>query len=381
MSLGNALRALAPTRIVTSSIAVTAIAITASAQTCPENGPVQVFAGAGTVTCPCFVAGEEAGTVFNNIPVGDFPIEITKIGIGWGSQSGGAPATVEDAILIYGAGLPNPANGGVLHQFDAPQMNDGFINEFNVEGLASGGGPVTINAQPFTVTLRFFNSNNSPPYGPSVVEDGNGITSGKNVVKAIGFPFSGWYDAQSLGVSGDWVFYIKYRPHCGTGGGNPGTAFCLGDGTGNVCPCDPGQAGQSGQGCANSTGQGGRIEASGTPSVANDTITLHLSHLPGSTSAIIFQGTIQQNGGLGSQLNDGLLCVNGTVLRLGTKTQSAGASDWGAGVPGDPLISVRGQIPAVGGTRHYQGWYRNAASFCTPATSNYTNGWTIIWTP
>jgi hypothetical protein len=348
---------------------------------CPELGPVQVFAGSGTITCPCFVAGEEAGTVFTGIPAGDFPIEITKIGIGWGSQSGGALPTVEDSIVIYGAGLPNPSTGGVLHSFGAPQMTDGFINEFNVENQASGGGPVVVNAQPFTVTLRFFNANNTPPYGPSMIEDANGITPGRNVVKAIGFPFNGWYDAQSLGVSGDWVVYIKYKANCGGGGGNPGTAYCFGDGTGNACPCDPGQAGQPGQGCSNSTGQGGRIEASGTPSVANDSLVLHLSHLPASAAAILFQGTIQQSGGQGSQLNDGLLCVNGSIIRIGTKNSVAGASDWGFGIPGDPLISVRGAIPAVGGTRHYQGWYRNSAVFCTPATSNYTNGWSITWTP
>lgn len=339
---------------------------------------MQVYTGAGSVTCPCFVAGEEAGTVITGIPAGDFPIEITKIGIGWGSQSGGAPATVEDNIRIYGAGLPNPSSGGILYQFDAPQMIDGFINEFNVEG--QGPGAVIVNSQPFTVTLKFFNSNNTPPFGPSMVHDGNGITPGRNVVFAAP-PLAGWWDAQTLGLSGDWVVFIKYKANCSPGGGNPGTPYCFGDGSGSACPCDPGQAGLPGQGCANSTGQGGRIEATGTPSVASDTLTLHLSHLPSTSTAIIFQGTLQQNGGNGSQQFDGLLCVNGSIIRLGTKAQVGGASDWGFGVPGDPPISVRGQIPAAGATRNYQGWYRNAASFCTSATSNYTNGWSVTWTP
>ena len=227
-----------------------ALALPARAQVCPELGPIQVSTGAGTITCPCFVASEEAGTVFTGIPAGDFPIEITKIGIAWGSQSGGALPTIEDSIVIYGAGLPNPAAGGQLFTLGAPQMTDGFVNEFDVENQGPGGTPITINTQPFTVTLRFANSNNTPPYGPSMVEDNNGITPGRNVVKAVGFPLSGWYDAQLLGVSGDWVVYVKYRAHCGTGGGNPGTAYCFGDGTGAACPCDPGQAGQPGQGGA-----------------------------------------------------------------------------------------------------------------------------------
>ncbi len=41
-------------------------ALTVSAQgVCPEEPPLKVFTGAGSVTCPCFVAGEEAGAVLN----------------------------------------------------------------------------------------------------------------------------------------------------------------------------------------------------------------------------------------------------------------------------------------------------------------------------
>jgi hypothetical protein len=43
-----------------------------------------------------------------------------------------------------------------------------------------------------------------------------------------------------------------------------------------------------------------------------------------------------------------------------------------------PTVSVRGGVAAPG-TRTYQGWYRNAAAFCTTATFNLTNGLEIIW--
>ena len=44
-------------------------------------------------------------------------------------------------------------------------------------------------------------------------------------------------------------------------------------------------------------------------------------------------------------------------------------------------ISVKGAVPAGGAMRTYQCWYRNAASFCTTATFNLTNGFAIQWVP
>ncbi len=54
---------------------------------CTEQGPLQNFTGPGISACPCFVPGEEAGAVFD-LPPSEYPIEILKIGIGWGSQYG-----------------------------------------------------------------------------------------------------------------------------------------------------------------------------------------------------------------------------------------------------------------------------------------------------
>jgi hypothetical protein len=73
-----------------------------------------------------------------------------------------------------------------------------------------------------------------------------------------------------------------------------------------------------------------------------------------------------------------LRCAGGSVIRLKTKTNVAGASSYpGAG---DPAVSVKGQITSPG-TRTYQVWYRNAAAFCTPSTFNLTNGLEIAWAP
>jgi hypothetical protein len=65
------------------------------------------------------------------------------------------------------------------------------------------------------------------------------------------------------------------------------------------------------------------------------------------------------------------------VARLGTATNSGGASQYPAGA--QLPVSVRGNVTTPG-VRIYQVWYRNAAAFCTPSTFNLTNGLWVLWT-
>jgi hypothetical protein len=155
-----------------------------------------------------------------------------------------------------------------------------------------------------------------------------------------------------------------------------GTAFCFGDGTGTACPC--GNSGAPGNGCAHSLNAGGaNLSAAGLASLASDSVVLTGVAMPNS-SALYFQGTAQQNGGLGSLFGDGLRCAGGTTIRLGTKANAGGASQYPGAL--DPSISVGGLVTAPG-TRTYQVWYRNAAAFCTAAAFNLTNGLSISWAP
>ena len=119
----------------------------------------------------------------------------------------------------------------------------------------------------------------------------------------------------------------------------------------------------------------------GTTSVSSDTVLLSTIGLPTTTTIVFFQGTAPVNNGLGSVLGDGLRCATGSIVRLGTRTASAGACSFGAGISGDPLLSVIGRIPGAGGRRYYQGWYRNTASFCMPEGYNLSNGLLIEWVP
>ncbi len=184
---------------------------------------------------------------------------------------------------------------------------------------------------------------------------------------------------------------IFYSQVCGTPGG-PGSIFCPGDGSGTSCPCGnnslallpPGDP----VGCTSSLNVGGRLRSSGgtspctypplgpgSVSISSDDLILLGSQMPNS-SALYFQGTLQVNGGLGTVFGDGLRCAGGTLIRLGTKTNVGGTSQYPEF--GDLSVSVKGAVTSPG-VRTYQIWYRNAAVFCTAATFNLSNGLQVVW--
>jgi hypothetical protein len=154
-----------------------------------------------------------------------------------------------------------------------------------------------------------------------------------------------------------------------------GTVFCPGDGSDGACPC--GNSGAPGHGCANLFfADGGALAGSGVASVVHDRVLLRATNVTG-PACVFFQGSASTPAVV---IDDGLGCVAGSIVRLGTRPVSASSAAYpGAG---DPRIALRGMIPAAGTTRFYQGFYRNAASsFCPPAGSNRTNGFVLVWTP
>jgi len=154
--------------------------------------------------------------------------------------------------------------------------------------------------------------------------------------------------------------------------------FCAGDGTNTPCPCGNGSAVGANEGCLNSFGVGAALRGAGIASIATDSLVLTCSNLHGMTTGLFFQGTSQAGGGAGIAFGDGVRCVLGTNVRIGTKTASAGMTTYPE--VGDAPISVRGAVPA-NSTRYYQFWYRNAASFCTSAAFNLSQGVAVQWVP
>ncbi len=175
---------------------------------CPDEPPLENFVITGsTISVPGFAQGEECAVILN-APASHYPIEITKVRIGWSSPGGGGPQSLEDAIRIYPAGLPNP--GPFQYEIEGPLLTDGGINEFDLT-LAQGTGSRIVNSGPFTVSLAIANSQS--PGDPAPIHDANGCQPGKNAVLVNG---ALWFDACILGVSGDWIMSVTYRRvNCG----------------------------------------------------------------------------------------------------------------------------------------------------------------------
>jgi hypothetical protein len=153
---------------------------------------------------------------------------------------------------------------------------------------------------------------------------------------------------------------------CG-GNGFSGTIATFCGGATAACPCS---AGAANAGCVNSSGQGGRLVASGTARIGTDSVVLQGTQMTNS-SVLYIQGSTQVNAAFG----DGARCAGGTVVRLGQRTNTGGSSSFpSAGV----RLSDVGHAIA-GQTLAYQAWYRDAASFCTTSTFNLTNGVRITW--
>jgi hypothetical protein len=119
------------------------------------------------------------------------------------------------------------------------------------------------------------------------------------------------------------------------------------------------------------------LRATGVARIASDSFQLVGSQMPNS-SALYFQGTAMAGAGLGTTFGDGLRCAGGTVVRIGTKANTAGGSSYP--VAGELPVSVKG-LNAAGATRVYQVWYRNAAVFCSEGTFNLTNAAEVTWAP
>jgi len=156
-----------------------------------------------------------------------------------------------------------------------------------------------------------------------------------------------------------------------------GTSYCFGDGSAAACPCANLSAVGSDSGCLSSLSLGSTLRATGNPSVSVDTIVLDGGQMPNGP-ALYFQGSARVSAGLGTTFGDGLLCAGGSTVRLGVKFNVGGASTWPSG--GDPALSVAGLV-SPGAVRDYQAWYRDAATFCTSATFNLTNGHELTWAP
>lgn len=150
-----------------------------------------------------------------------------------------------------------------------------------------------------------------------------------------------------------------------------GTAYCFGDGSGTACPC--GNAGAADAGCANSTGAGATLVASGVAKVDEDSLVLTASGLPAPSFGLFYSGVNQPQGGAGKLFGNGLRCVAQGVNRLEVVNTVAGTVSTSVG-----LAAADGVV--AGETRNYQFWYRDAAAGTSCIDLfNATNGLSVTW--
>jgi hypothetical protein len=134
-----------------------------------------------------------------------------------------------------------------------------------------------------------------------------------------------------------------------------------GQSTGTVnCPCNnnlpPGAHG----GCINQNGVGAHLFATGTPSIANDTLVLHANNgNPG--PGFFFHGTALTNGGMGAPFGNGLRCITGAVVRIKKIPNGTGIAT--LPTPPQPPIHILLGLMA-GDTRYFQVWYRDPLGPC-----------------
>lgn len=153
-----------------------------------------------------------------------------------------------------------------------------------------------------------------------------------------------------------------------------GVGFCLGDGTGAVCPC--GNTGAAGYGCGSSAFPGGALLlALGSASVQADDLVLRaLDSVPGAPG-IFFQGDAQLGGGLGIPFGDGLRCAGGSIRRLQVRIAAA-----------DGSVQSTAALAATGGAQPgqqlaYQWWYRDATGSPCGSGFNVSSGVLVTWQP
>lgn len=161
---------------------------------------------------------------------------------------------------------------------------------------------------------------------------------------------------------------------------DPGDEFCDCDAAAEA-PC--GNTAATGEGCENNRSLGGKLEGSGTSSMATDSLVLTTSQLTLSTFGFVFMSTGFSSGFPAA--TNGRICVTGggasSVYRIALKpTGATGGFSYGPGI----LALIGGLSPAppvsAGSTYGFQVWYRDNGGPCGGG-SNFTNGWLTTFTP
>jgi hypothetical protein len=131
-------------------------------------------------------------------------------------------------------------------------------------------------------------------------------------------------------------------------------------------------------GCANSTGMGASLDASGSTSWEADDLVLTATHMPANKLGIWMLSSVQVQ----TVLGDGLRCVGNPFHRFGAfNSGPAGAASKGPGIIGSACSTLPPSFCIhVGATWNFQVWYRNLSGPCG-AGSNLSNAMEVAFSP
>lgn len=178
----------------------------------------------------------------------------------------------------------------------------------------------------------------------------------------------------AIGFPANWLSRVDE-----TGGPTgPGTPVCFGDGTGTACPCL--NNGGPGAGCANGTGGGGVLSASGNASVSNDTMSLTADGVI-NNNGLFFQGNNTIGGGAGTAFGDGIRCCGGSVVRIQVVNPPGTISPATAQMTETATTNGPNGTVLPGVKKCYQFWYRDPATSPCGTQFNLTNAVTVTWQP
>lgn len=288
-------------------------------------------------------------------------------------------------VFLSAAGLALPASAQSVFTFLA--RADGLQETPPVTTNATGLGAFTVNTVANTIHYRITHANLSSAENNAHIHGFSpaGAASGVLFSLPLGTPKCGvitFAEGQQANILAG-LTYVNIHTVANGGGEIRGqideapahSYLCAGDGSGTACPCGNNSVPAETEGCLNSLGTGARLRAYGSASLSTGDLVMHHSRGPDS-SVLLFQGTGAVNGGMGAMFGDGLRCVTGNVMRLGTKTACAGTQYW----PDIGEVRLAAFVPGPG-TMLYQTWYRNAAAFCTASTFNLSNAAAVAWVP
>lgn len=180
------------------------------------------------------------------------------------------------------------------------------------------------------------------------------MTLFQSVPYAGGPPFPGNFAMKLVGTTED-----------------PSVPFCFGDGsTGPDCPCGNNSLAGDGEGCRNSTGSGAVLFASGSASVANDDLRLHVHQgRPG-----MFAALLQGSQTISMPFRDGVFCMGNPTQRVEYLFLDEHGFD-----SSSVSIAAGDSSIAPGTTTYYQVWYHDAPHGACSSQSNWSNGVSVSW--